>query len=475
MPMLPGMQPLAMRPIAAALVVSLGLVPCQALATKFVTNCNDAGDGSLRAAVLAAGEGELVDATALACSKISLTTGPLIVAQNAVKVDGPGADQLTIEGAGANALLEPGPVFFHNGSGTLEIDHVTITRGNKYLNSDTMHAGGGCISSSGNLVLTQTVVSDCTMTTGLLSRARGGAIYANGYVTLTQSRVIGNSADGAIDTGVPLPTYGGAIFAKGSIHLDHSTLSGNHALIGGAIYSAFDTGVYSSTISGNDADQGGAIDCRCALQISDSTIANNHARVAGAIELQISNTAAANPIFIRNSTITGNTSDGGFFSAALDLEVPITISNSTIAFNIAPDNTATGAVYSIADTLTLQSTIIAENFPADVDVGFSTTVLGANNLSPASRATMPQGTLTDCPLLGTLAWNGGPTQTLALRHTSPAINAGNNLLLLSTDQRGAGFPRAFGGVADIGAWEWQGSNTDDSVFHSGFEPGQCHG
>jgi len=467
------MQSLALRPVAAALLASLGLASFQALATQVVANCNDAGEGSLRAALLNAAEGELVDATALACSKISLTTGMLIATQDAVKVDGPGADKLTIEGA--NDPSAPYPVFFHNGTGTFELDRVTVSHGNKYLNSATMHVGGGCISSSGNLVLTQTVVSDCTMTTGLLSRARGGAVYADGDVTLTQSLVTGSSAHGAISYGFELPTYGGAIFAKGSIHLDRSTLSGNHALVGGAIYSAFDAGIYSSTISGNDADQGGAIDCRCALQISDSTIANNRARTAGAIELQLSNTAAANPFFIRNSTITGNTSDGGFFSAALDLEVPITISNSTIAFNIAPDNTATGAVYSIADTLTLQSTIVAENFPADVEVGFSTTVLGSHNLSPASRATMPEDTLTDCPLLGTLAWNGGPTQTLALRHTSPAIDAGNNLLPLPTDQRGTGFPRVFAESADIGAWEWQGSAIDDSIFHSGFEPGQCHG
>jgi len=473
MPMLPEMQSLVLRPVAAALVASLGLAPCHALATQFVTNCNDAGIGSLRAALLAAGEGELVDATALACSKITLTTGLLIAAQNAVKVDGPGADKLTIEGA--NDPSDPSPVLFHNGNGTLEIDHVTISHGNKYLNSDTMHVGGGCISTFGNLVLTQSVVSDCTMTTGLLSRARGGAIYANGYVTLTQSLVTGSSAHGATSYGFELPTYGGAIFAKGSIRLDRSTLSDNHALIGGAIYSAFNTGVYSSTISGNDADQGGAIDCRCALQISDSTIANNHARyTGGAIRLQ-ANYAAPNGMTIRNSTITGNTSDGLFSSAALDLEAPTDISNSTIAFNIGPDNLVTGAVYSTADTLALFSTIIAENFPADVDVNPDTTVLGANNLSPASLATMPEDTLVDCPLLGSLAWNGGPTQTLALRHTSPAINAGSNLYLLATDQRGTGFPRAFGGLADIGAWEWQGSGTDDSVFHSGFEPGQCHG
>ena len=422
----------------------------------------------MRAALLAAAEGELIDATGLtSCSKISLTTGFLVVANDAQKIDGPGADKLTIDGL--NNTDHYG-VFFHNGTGTLEIDHVTISNGDKYLNSKTTFTGGGCIFSSGNLKLTQTIVSNCSMTGGQYSHAKGGAIYATGDVTLTQSVVTGSSAHGASPFGYEMNTFGGAIFAKGTIKLDHSTLSGNHALVGGAIYSSFDTGVYSSTISDNTAEQGGAIDCRCALQMSDSTIANNHAHDAGAIELQQSNTAAANPIFIRNSTITGNTIDADVFSPGIDTGVPMTISNSTIAFNVAGGSTADGALYSYAATLTLESTIIAENYPADVDVEGGTVVNGANNLSPASRATMPALTKTDCPLLEPLASNGGPTQTVAFRHTSPAIDAGNNLLLLTTDQRGTGFPREFGGVADIGAWEWQGSTIDDSIFHDGFDP-----
>ncbi|HEY2397147.1 MAG TPA: choice-of-anchor Q domain-containing protein [Rudaea sp.] len=110
-------------------------------------------------------------------------------------------------------------------------------------------------------------------------------------------------------------------------------------------------------------------------------------------------------------------------------------------------------------------------YPADVDVqSGSTVVSGANNLSPASRADMPDGTITDCPLLEPLASNGGPTQTLALRHTSPAIDAGNNLLMLPYDQRGPGYPR-FYVLPDIGAWESQGLTIDDSIFHQGFDPG----
>ena len=66
----------------------------------------------------------------------------------------------------------------------------------------------------------------------------------------------------------------------------------------------------------------------------------------------------------------------------------------------------------------------------------------------------------------TLANNGGPTRTHRLKPNSPAIDAGSNALALdaanqplTTDQRGAGFPRTLDGngdstaVVDIGAFE----------------------
>jgi len=475
MPLLSRTPSLPLRPIAAALVASLSLAPYEARATLFVGNCADNGTGSLRDALNHAAEGELIDATGLSlvCSKISLTTGVLIVANNAQKIDGPGAGNLTIDATGNT---DGGPVFFHNGHGTLEIDHVTITHGNKYLNDNTKHVGGGCISSLGSLELTQAVVSNCTMSAGPDSHAKGGAIYANGDLTLTQSLVTGSSTHGASPFGYEMNTYGGGVFAKGTITLDRSTVSGNSALNGGGIYSSFDTAVYSSTVSDNAADVGGGINCRCALQISYSTIANNHARTNGGLLLGFSYTSGPRESFIRNSTITGNTISGTFSAAAMEAEIPLSIFNSTIAFNVAPLSTE-GALYSDAATLILESTIISDNYPADVDVQTGYTVIsGAKNLSPNSIATMPGDTKTECPLLEPLAWNGGPTQTHALRHTSPAINAGNNLLLPPYDQRGTGFPRSFGGVPDIGAWEWQGNMIDDSIFHQGFDPGLglCH-
>ena len=67
------------------------------------------------------------------------------------------------------------------------------------------------------------------------------------------------------------------------------------------------------------------------------------------------------------------------------------------------------------------------------------------------------------PGLGTLANNGGPTQTIALLPGSPANDEGSNALAvdpitgqpLTTDQRGIGFSRIVNNTVDIGAFEFQ--------------------
>lgn len=55
------------------------------------------------------------------------------------------------------------------------------------------------------------------------------------------------------------------------------------------------------------------------------------------------------------------------------------------------------------------------------------------------------------PLLGPLAGNGGPTQTMALQAGSPAIDGGDGAGCPATDQRGV--PRPGGAACDVGAFE----------------------
>jgi hypothetical protein len=60
------------------------------------------------------------------------------------------------------------------------------------------------------------------------------------------------------------------------------------------------------------------------------------------------------------------------------------------------------------------------------------------------------------PMLGSLAFNGGPTRSHALLTGSPAIGRGSNPLKLTTDQRGPGFARESSGAVDIGATQFAG-------------------
>ncbi len=467
MPHSPNAPGFRTQPIAAALVAVFGVMPLDCMAVQTVGNCADDGDGSLRKALSLAGEGELVDATGLSviCSKISLTSNPLIVANNAQKINGPGRDKLVIDGAGIHGA----PVFFHNGSGTLELDNLTVTNGYKYRNAAP--TSGGCINSSGSVKLDHATVSNCTMRAASNLFAKGGAIYAAVDLTVTDSIVTGSKAIGSLP--YVENTYGGGLFANGQMTITRSTISNNQATSGGGVYSPGNAKIYYSTVSGNDGQSGGGISCFCGLELKGSTISGNSAEFSAGLRVFTAKVTQADPSFIANSTITGNisTSSAG---ASIEIYQPMTISNSTIAFNQGPPSLFTAALYAYGPSIELESTIVAENYPADFDVEEgTTTVSGANNLIMLALHSVPGATISSCPRLEPLANTGGPTSTLAIKHDSPAINTGNNLIPLITDQRGT-FARAYGVSADIGAWEWQGG-ADNNIFHDGFNPapGSC--
>jgi hypothetical protein len=132
-------------------------------------------------------------------------------------------------------------------------------------------------------------------------------------------------------------------------------------------------------------------------------------------------------------------------------------------------------------TLVVQSTIIAANTDdsgtaPDVSGTIALidhSLVGDNKGSGLTEAQTPDvngnligsssGSGVIDPKLGPLANNGGPTQTMALLIGSPAYNTGSNPAALTTDQRGAGFPRTLGGLTDIGAFEMTPDITPPSV------------
>ncbi|MEP6823109.1 MAG: hypothetical protein ABI946_12265, partial [Chthoniobacterales bacterium] len=92
------------RVLGSALVF-LSLATIGFAATITVTNINDAGAGSLRAALTSAMDGDTIDFNLTGCPcTISLTSAALRITSD-VTIRGPGADQLTITGNNARQVF----------------------------------------------------------------------------------------------------------------------------------------------------------------------------------------------------------------------------------------------------------------------------------------------------------------------------------------------------------------------------------
>ena len=83
------------------------IVPAQVgeAATLTVANCNDAGAGSLRQAVLDASTGDTITfGLSPSCNLITLTTGPILI-DKSVDIVGPGQNELAVSGGGTTTVL----------------------------------------------------------------------------------------------------------------------------------------------------------------------------------------------------------------------------------------------------------------------------------------------------------------------------------------------------------------------------------
>jgi len=479
----------------------LGLASLEAVAAPAVTNCNDAGTGSLRAAISGAVEGDFIDMSHLSCSVISLTTGSLHVLKNNLTIAGPGRDKLTITGAndGVNNVLS------HYGSGTLELDSVKVSSGHLYMTSSGKYFGGGCLGSLGSLRLNFDEFNACAVTAGDHAYGRGGAIFAAGNIHVIESVVTGNSVSPAVippkcvyianppheycyggGPTSPAALVGGGIFAKGDVTLEETLVAGNLADAGGGIFASGGQ-VLFSTLSSNTGNTGEAmvVTGKSSLTINASTMTGNRSPQGdceysyycfraqrttntdpGSVFESMATTGGGQPTRISNSTFANNP----YASSMIHSQNPLHIYNSTIALNRwLYYGTYTGPRGIVMDNaaLTIASSIVSQNGDDDVLLFGSATITGNHNIIGMSASPMPPGTLSGCPMLKRLSDNGGLTLTVSLRPGSPAIGAGSNPLGLPFDQRGSGFTRATGNGPDIGAIE----AVEDRIFDDAFQLG----
>ncbi len=232
-----------------------------------VTNTDDSGSGSLRAALQSAataGGGNITfDASAFGSGGTIVLQSGLTIPDNTTitgLTSGSGAsltNLVTVDGAGgSNGQFS---VFTVDPSATVAIANLTISGG-----SD---GGGGAINNAGTLAVTNSTFSGNSTPGGGL----GGAILNSGALTVTGSTFSGNSAGGP----------GGAIFSYGTLQVTNSTFNNNASgTLGGGIYmSNGAVMVTGSTFSGNSANSssGGGIyiNTNDTLTVTNSVFTND--------------------------------------------------------------------------------------------------------------------------------------------------------------------------------------------------------
>ncbi|HMT20281.1 MAG TPA: choice-of-anchor Q domain-containing protein, partial [Promineifilum sp.] len=121
-------------------------------------------------------------------------------------------------------------------------------------------AEGGGIQAS-VLTLTDSVVAGNTADGGVDTGGHGGGIHM-GSGAISGSTISGNEAEPGVDGGIqgyPQPGKGGGVMATGAVTIVNSTFSDNEANEGGGLFVLGETTLIHSTLSGNNArtDTGG--------------------------------------------------------------------------------------------------------------------------------------------------------------------------------------------------------------------------
>jgi hypothetical protein len=329
-----------------------------------------------------------------------------------------------------------------------------------------VNAGGG------NLVITDGVQIQGAgaATTIIEGNHTDTVIYVkSGDVILNNVTVMGGKSQ-----------FGGGIkIDKDETELNNVVIRDNEAFTGGGGLRVGDDATVRmrrSTVSHNTVTGafGGGILNSGLLFVDESTIANNISNRAGGAYNQ-------GRLILRNTTVSGNVAvspdagTGGISQNGYAVLYNVTVTDNTGVGNNAASFRGGGIQTTSGKTTLVKNSIIAGNHggtgPNDC-VGSLTldskySLIGDTNgcVIPAYVATFR---LNVVPQLGSLADNGGTTQTHLPAATSPALEAaspGNYPAdrCESHDQRGVPRPQG-GGICDMGAVEL----TNANMFVSGF-------
>ncbi|MEM7147410.1 MAG: choice-of-anchor Q domain-containing protein [Verrucomicrobiota bacterium] len=473
------------------------LLPALAPALIFnVTNTNDAGAGSLRAAVTAANAAPGPDqigflgvagGTIFLNSQINITDSVNILGTvtGTITLDGGTTTRILGITEGASPLsVNISNLIFTNGSATsaAAIDAFGALSSLllvecRFENNTATIASGGAI----RAILNSFTANRCVFDNNQAPNSSGGAIQASGgsamndVVNIFNSEFINNSADsngGAIDTSLTTEdvniekcnftmnssaSTGGALFLTGgglgdldvrdtTFHMNSTDTEAGAMFYSGGAYD--DLIIQGCTFSSNTAGTNGGAIRRTAAAVGQDIIRNctfsgNSANEdGGAIQIVTGNT-----MDIDHCTFTQNTADaddnftgngGAIFAGGA--------ANPTLSHNLFGGNAdlsnAGGVHPDVSDSITTDGHNFVEDPTGSSGFNFAGTDETFASLGVASINEIISPTLAD---------NGGSTPTHLLVFAGPGHNGGSTNPGTALDQRS--FDRMVGPNRDIGAVE----------------------
>ena len=332
---------------------------------------------------------------------------------------------------------------------------------------------------------------DGTLTPGQGGNGRGGALEGAGATTVSGSSLSGNSAVGGVggsSGGFGGNGFGGAIDDAGPLALSLSQFSSNTATgatvandgnngdaLGGALHLIGSTAVatvHACTFDGNaataaangDAAGGGiVVNFDATLTLESSTLSGNQAGGGAVFRGGGLDAAAGSTVSLTNVTFAGNSAAGG---GAVSTYGALSMVNCTVDGNSATTE-AGGVLAAGSSTTRATNSIIAQNSAPtgpDGEVTAGTVTSGGHNVIGVALSENG-GTFTAGPadLIGSsgtpidpkliaLANNGGPTKTMALQLSSPALDTADDAQCPTLDQTTV-TSRPQGAHCDTGAYE----------------------
>jgi hypothetical protein len=503
-----GNRPRFTAPAALALLLA-GTSTAQA-AVYTVTHNGHSGPGSLRQALASAnahpGMDEILIDPAVG-GTIDLR-GQALRVEESLRLTGPGAENLAIDGDGAAAVFT-----LHAPSTDTEIalslSGIRLTNAaHGILASSEPDAQGSMRIAVADTRITGTTDAAISLSATNPDRQRTRADEAKTRLSVLRSIISGNQGDGIRCSDQRLPIYYSTFVTE--VLVEQSTIAANTeegidadqcrveladsevtgnatgvaaiGRVGERYYSTPALHLHDSLIAGNRGP--GVIgDSAHAKLTRTSVLRNGGAGVRltddmGTIEAcAVVGNGAGGVVLdgltasrLVSSTISGNSGGFGIDAASLVYQTrtpPVYVGTTTVTDN-EDGGIRVGGYYA---QIRVRDSVIAGNGSAhpldlarveDQEFGFSIAYSLVQAPGPGFEWIYNNGPGSNVigvdPMLSPLTNNGGPTLTRAPRQDSPVVDAGNPAWLPDPeefDQRGDGFVRVHGGRADMGAVERQ--------------------